>query len=120
MGPVAKMKGYTCLRNMANPKDPRALAAQPDHYYPGIGNLDPHYSSGVPNLAFTKAAMQIGGHSWEKAGQVWYKALTASGPSPNMTMPQFAARTRSIATSMYPADPSIHAAVHGAWIAVGL
>ena len=120
MGPVSKQKGYTCLRNMANPKDTHALAPQPDHYYPGLGNLDPHYSSGVPNLAFTKAAKAIGGHSWEKAGQIWYKALTGSGPSPSMTMHQLAARTRSLSSSMYPSDASIHTAVDSAWTAVGL
>ena len=32
MGPVAKQKGYTCLRDMAAPKAPHALGAQPDHY----------------------------------------------------------------------------------------
>jgi Zn-dependent metalloprotease len=120
MGPKSKQKGYTCLRNMANPKDSHALAPQPDHYYPGLGNLDPHYSSGVPNLAFTKAAKAIGGHSWEKAGQVWYKALTGFGPSPNMTLSQFAARTRSLSSSMYSNDASIHTAVDSAWTAVGL
>ena len=107
MGPAAKAKGYTCLRDMAAPKATHALAAQPDHYYPGIGNLDPHCSSGPPNFAFCKAAKAIGGHSWEKAGQVWYKALTGFGPSPNMTMPQFASRTRSVALSLFPADPSV-------------
>ena len=120
MGPVSKGKGYTCLRDMAAPKSVYALAAQPDHYYPGIGNLDPHYSSGVPNLAFTKAAKAIGGHSWEKAGQVWYKALTGFGPSPNMTMSQFASRTRALSTSMFPAQPAVHTAVHNAWTGVGL
>ncbi len=120
MGPVAKQKGYTCLRNMAAPKDTHALAAQPDHYYPGIGNLDPHYSSGPPNLAFCKAAVALGGHSWEKAGKVWYKALTGFGPSPNMTMSQLANRTRSVAQSLFPADPAVHAAVDNAWTAVGL
>ncbi|WP_295631408.1 M4 family metallopeptidase [Novosphingobium sp.] len=120
MGPVSKGKGYTCLRDMAAPKAAHALAAQPDHYYPGIGNLDPHYSSGVPNLAFTNAAKAIGGHSWEKAGQVWYKALTGFGPSPNMTMSQFASRTRALSTSMFPAEPAVHTAVHNAWTGVGL
>ena len=120
MGPVAKQKGYTCLRDMAAPKDSHALAAQPDHYYPGIGNLDPHYSSGPPNRAFCNAAKAIGGHSWEKAGQIWYKALTGFGPSPNMTMPQFASRTRSLAQSLYESEPSVHAVVDGAWTAVGL
>ena len=120
MGPVSTGKGFTCLRDMAAPKAAHALAPQPDHYYPGIGNLDPHYSSGVPNLAFTKAAKAIGGHSWEKAGQIWYKALTGFGPSPNMTMSQFASRTRALSTSMFPALPAVHTAVNNAWTAVGL
>jgi Zn-dependent metalloprotease len=120
MGPVAKQKGYTCLRDMAAPKDTHALGAQPDHYYPGIGNLDPHYSSGPPNLAFCTAAKAIGGHSWEKAGQIWYKALTGFGPTPNMTMPQFASRTRSLAQSLYESEPTVRNAVDNAWKAVGL
>jgi len=120
MGPNSKHKGFTCLRDMAAPKATHALAPQPDHYYPGIGNLDPHYSSGPPNLAFCKAAKAIGGHSWEKAGQIWYKAVTGFGPSPNMTLAQFASRTRSLAQSMYSTEPAVHKAVDDAWTAVGL
>lgn len=120
MGPLAHQKGFTCLRDMATPKSTHAMAPQPDHYYPGIGNLDPHYSSGPPNLAFYKAAKAIGGHSWEKAGKVWYKALTTAPPMPNMTMAQFAARTRAFSTSLFPNDPAIHTAVNNAWTAVGL
>ena len=120
LGPVAKAKGYTCLRNMAMPKDPHALASQPDHYYPGIGNLDPHYSSGVPNLAFQRAAKAIGGKSWEKTGQVWFRALTGFGPTPSMTMIAFANRTRSVAGSLFAADPSIRTKIDRAWVSVGL
>lgn len=120
MGPVARQRKFTCLRDMAAPAALHALARQPDHYTPTIGSLDPHMSSGVPNLAFTRAAKTIGGHSWEKAGQVWYKALTGFGPSPNMTMSQFASRTRALSQSMYPAIPAVHAAVDAAWTSVGL
>jgi Zn-dependent metalloprotease len=120
IGPVGHQRGYTCLRNMAAPKDVHAMAAQPDHYYPGIGNLDPHYSSGPPNLAFNKAAVALGGHSWDKAGKIWYQAVTGFPPSPNMTMPQFASRTRALSQSLYAADPTVHTAVDNAWTAVGL
>lgn len=120
IGPVAKQKGYTCLRDMAAPKAAHAMAAQPDRYYPGIGNLNPHYSSGPPNLAFCLAAKAIGEHSWEKAGRIWYKALTDFGPSPNMTMPQFAGRTRTLAQNLFSSDASIHTAVDNAWTSVGL
>src|SRR3954453_762233 len=120
MGPQAKQKGYTCLRDMAAPNATHALAAQPDHYDASTGTLDPHLSSGPPNKAFCLAAKAIGGHSWEKAGQIWYKALTGFGPSPNMTMPQFASRTRSLAQSLYPQEPAVHTAVDNSWTAVGL
>ena len=35
-----------------------------------------HTNSGIPNHAFFLAATGFGGYSWEKAGVVWYKALT--------------------------------------------
>lgn len=120
MGPAAKQKGYNCLRNMANPADPHALAPQPTTFSQYHAGMDPHYSSGIPNFAFYKAAKAIGGHSWEKAGQIWYKALTGFPASPNMHMVDFANRTRSLSHSMYPADTPVQNAVAAAWTAVGL
>ena len=120
LGPVSKQKGYTCLRDMANPKDPHALAPQPDHYYPGIGNLDPHYSSGPFPIWLSQSGQTDRRAQLGKGGQVWYKALTGSAASPNMTMSQFAARTRALSSSMFPNDASIHTAVNSAWTAVGL
>lgn len=111
MGPVAKAKGYKALRNMAQPDDKAALAAQPTQYSQVTPGMDPHYSSGPPNLAFCTACKTLGGKSWEKIGQVWYAALTTSGAQPNMTMPQFAARTRQLAAQNYGAQPAVAAAV---------
>jgi Zn-dependent metalloprotease len=34
-----------------------------------------HINSGIPNHAFYLAAVEIGGHAWEKAGLIWYIAL---------------------------------------------
>lgn len=82
--------------------------------------MDPHYSSGPPNLAFCTACKTLGGKSWEKIGQVWYAALTTSGAQPNMTMPQFAARTRQLAAQNYGAQPAVAAAVDAGWKKVGL
>jgi len=82
--------------------------------------MDPHYSSGIPNLAFHKSCKAAGGHSWDTVGQIWYKALTGFPPSPNMLMSVFANRTRSLANSMYPGNASIQNAVNSAWTAVGL
>ena len=35
-----------------------------------------HYNSGIPNFAFYVAAYNMGGFAWEKAGRIWYGALT--------------------------------------------
>ena len=118
MGPGAVARGYTCLRDMANPAAGHCLSPQPVNFSQYHNGMDPHDSSGIPNLAFYKAAMAIGGKSWEKTGKVWYKALTGFPPSPNLTMKAFADRTRSAAGSLF--NPTIRSAVDQAWVAVGL
>ena len=120
MGPQARARGYTCLRDMAYPAAKHCLAAQPTTYAQVTKGMDPHYSSGIPNLAFTNAAKAIGGKSWEKAGKIWYQALTGFGPSPRMTMKRLAARTRTLAGQMFTADPAVAQAVDRAWKGVGL
>lgn len=120
MGPGALQRGLTCLRDMANPAASHCMAPQPTNFSQYSDGMDPHYSSGFPNFAFYKAAMAIGGKSWEKTGQIWYRALTGYAPKPNMTMKEFANRTRSLAQSMYPGTPAIRLAVDNAWKAVGL
>jgi Zn-dependent metalloprotease len=120
MGPGAISRGYSCLRSMAAPAASYCLAPQPTNYSQYRTGMDPHDSSGIPNFAFYKAAMAIGGYSWEKAGQIWYKALTGYAASPNMRMSAFANRTRTLAGTLYPKEPAIKAAVSSAWTAVGL
>jgi len=120
MGPAAKAKGYTCLRNMSDPADVRCLAPQPTRYGDITPGTDPHYSSGPPNLAFCRACKSAGGRSWETVGPVWYAAMTTGGPQPQLTMPQFAARTRQAARQLYGARSAIVAAVDDGWTSVGL
>jgi len=118
MGPAALARGYTCLRDMANPAAQHCLAPQPTHYSQYRAGMDPHSSSGIPNLAFCRAAMTIGGKSWIVAGRIWYKALTGFGPSPNLSMAKFAARTRSIARATR--KTAVITAINKAWQSVGL
>jgi Zn-dependent metalloprotease len=120
LGPNAKTKGFTSLRNMANPADPHCLAPQPTNYSQITPGMDPHFSSGPPNLAFCLACKTAGGKSWEKVGQVWYATLTSSGSHPNMMMKEFAARTRQLASQMYGSTPLILAAIDQGWKHVGL
>lgn len=120
MGPTAKARGFTCLRDMANPAAQHCLAPQPTQYSQITPGMDPHYSSGPPNLAFCTACKTFGGRSWERIGQVWYHSLTAFGPTPNMGMKQFADRTRQVAHTMFSGDPAVAAAVDQGWKHVGL
>jgi Zn-dependent metalloprotease len=120
MGPAALARGLTCLRDMASPGAAHCLAPQPTHYSQLTPGMDPHYTSGPPNLAFCKAAKAAGGKSWEKVGKVWYRALTGYRPSPNMKMKTFAARTRKLAKSMFPGDTVLAQAIDKGWKAVGL
>lgn len=120
MGPGAISRGFTCLRDMANPAATHCLAPQPTKFSDYHDGMDPHESSGIPNFAFYKAAKAIGGKSWEKTGKIWYQALAGFAPNPNMKMSAFADRTRSLAAKLYPAEPAIAKAVDKAWKDVGL
>ena len=120
MGPTAKARGFVALRNMANPADKHCLAPQPTKYSQIKPGMDPHYSSGPPNLAFCTACKTLGGKSWEQIGQVWYRTLTGFGPSPNMKMKAFANRTRQVASQMFGGTPAVAAAVDKGWKQVGL
>ena len=120
MGPQAIQKGFTCLRDMAHPDAKHALAPQPTKFSQIKPGMDPHLSSGPPNLAFFTAAKAAGGNSWDKIGQIWYKSLTGFGPTPAMKMKAFANRTRSVAASLFPGNAAIANAVDGGWKKVGL
>ena len=120
VGPAAQAKGLTCLRYMADPAAKHCLAPQPTKYSQLKPDMDPHYSSGPPNLAFCTACKTEGGKSWEGVGQVWYKAMTDFGPTPALGMKDFADRTRSVATKAFPARPAVAAAIDKGWKLVGL
>ncbi|MFN2578085.1 MAG: M4 family metallopeptidase [Pyrinomonadaceae bacterium] len=120
MGPIAAARGFTCLRDMGDPAAAHCLAAQPTKYSQITPGMDPHYSSGPPNLAFCLACKKVGGPSWKKVGQVWYRVMTTLGPSPNLKMKAFAKETRKLAGIMFPAVPTVAAGVDYGWKQVGL
>lgn len=120
MGPVAHQRGFTCLRDMTNPAAAHCLSQQPAKFSDYHDGMDPHESSGIPNLAFATAAKAIGGKSWEKAGQIWYKVMVTAGSRPALKMKEFADLTRQQARALYPGDARVAAAVDGGWGAVGL
>ncbi len=120
MGPAALQRGLTCLRDMANPAAKHCLAPQPTKFSQYKPGMDPHESSGIPNLAFYTIAKAVGGNSWDKVGQIWYKSMTGFGPTPAMKMKAFANRTRAVAAQLYPGNSAVAGAVNAGWKKVGL
>ena len=77
-----------------------------------------HLNSGIPNHAFYLAVMELGGHSWERAGQIWYRALTDRRITSTCTFKEFAELTVSNAQeSDGKAGSDI---VRHAWVSVGV
>ena len=123
---TASVKGVA-LRSLRDPgtayddpvigKDP-----QPGHmtgYVNMTGdNGGVHINSGIPNRAFYLVAMALGGHSWERAGQIWYRTLLDSRLSANATFQQFADLTADNARQLYGED--VKNIVVRAWQEVGL
>lgn len=79
-----------------------------------------HYNSGIPNHAFYLAAVAIGGRAWERAGRIWYRALTGGQLAADADFAAFAALTGQIAAADYGADSAEARAVQQAWRAVGV
>ncbi|KAM3072505.1 hypothetical protein ACMFMG_009303 [Clarireedia jacksonii] len=78
-----------------------------------------HTNSGIPNHAFYLASVALGGYSWEKAGKVWYAALTdksLKGVDTKKTFGVFAELTVKHAGSLF--DEETKEKVRQAWVDV--
>ena len=79
-----------------------------------------HINSGIPNRAFALTALALGGHSWKKAGQVWYDTLVNGQLSAQAGFESFAQATVASARRLFTDDPSVAEKVRAAWVEVGL
>ena len=79
-----------------------------------------HINSGIPNRAFALAALDIGGYSWEKPGQVWYDTMVNGQLSAHASFESFAQATVTSAGRLFPNDTSVAEKVEAAWVQVGL
>jgi Zn-dependent metalloprotease len=77
-----------------------------------------HVNSGIPNKAFYLAATAFGGKSWEKAGQIWWKAIRSGRVTPTCTFQQFADITVDSAKEVGGDDAA--KTVRQAWIDVAV
>jgi hypothetical protein len=117
------------LRSMREPgtayDDPQIgrdlqVGAMSDYVVTDTDNGGVHINSGIPNRAFALAALEIGGRSWEKAGQVWYDTLVNGQLSAQASFESFAQATVTSARRIFMNDPSVAEKVWAAWVEVGL
>jgi len=100
-------------------KDP-----QPAHMRDFVETTDDsggvHINSGIPNRAFVVLAETLGGHAWERAGRIWYEALTGDRLTATAMFAQFAATTIAVGRELYGEGSAEADAVAAAWDAVGV
>jgi Zn-dependent metalloprotease len=122
-----KVKGIA-LRSMKEPgtayndstigKDP-----QPGHMKDYVNttsdNGGVHINSGIPNRAFYLTAMELGGYAWEKAGRMWYVALTERLRE-RSNFQKTANITYEVASTLYGRSSHEEKAVKNAWNQVGI
>jgi Zn-dependent metalloprotease len=76
-----------------------------------------HINSGIPNHAFYLVATSLGGNSWDRAGKIWYQALTQR-LQPNDQFADMKEATVAAATDLY--NTEIAQIVTKAWNDVGV
>ena len=78
-----------------------------------------HLNSSIPNRAFFLTASAIGGFAWEKAGNIWYSALTQKLQH-NADFSDAATSTYETAGTLYGNGSAEQTAVARAWDTVGV
>lgn len=76
-----------------------------------------HINSGIPNHAFYRLAVALGGNAWEKAGRIWYQTMLALTPSSGFR--EMVARSTREAGVLFGAGSAEEKAVAKAWKDVG-
>ncbi|GAA1946729.1 M4 family metallopeptidase [Microbacterium deminutum] len=99
-------------------KDPQP-AHMDGYVVTGDDNGGVHINSGIPNHAFYLVAKALGGHAWERAGLIWYRAITGDLP-PTADFATFANATLAAASAEYGEGSKEVDAVRSAWVGVGV
>jgi len=100
-------------------RDPQ-VGSMADYVETSEDNGGVHLNSGIPNRAFALTARTLGGPSWERAGRVWYAALTGGRVTADSDFVGFAEATVAAAAEVFPDDAAVADAVRGAWLEVGV
>ncbi len=78
-----------------------------------------HINSGIPNHAFYRAAIAIGGNSWEVLGRIWYATLT-DRLKPDADFNDLARATVDIAGEFYGNGGGVQRIIAESWSSDGL
>ncbi len=122
-----KVKGVA-LRSMKAPGtayDDSVLGRdpQPSHMKDFVQTTDDdggvHINSGIPNHAFYLAATALGGNAWEKAGRIWYVALSDRLKATS-DFAEAGRLTAAVAADLFGASSPEARAVESAWRSVGV
>ena len=100
-------------------RDPQ-VGRMSDYVETADDNGGVHINSGIPNRAFTLAALDLGGFTWERIGPVWYDALTAGEVPARSDFDTFARATLSSASRLFPDEPVVPGTIAAAWRTVGV
>lgn len=89
-----------------------------DKYEGDQDNGGVHINSGIPNHAFYRVALEIGGPTWEKPGKIWYQAIQDLTSRSNFQ--QAAEKTYQIAGTLFGSGSLEQKSIRNGWNAVGL
>lgn len=78
-----------------------------------------HINSGIPNHAFYLYCMYLGANSWEKPGQIWYRALQEMN-NPLASFAEWCDQTITAAIELYGMGSTEMIMLRRAWKLVGL
>ena len=123
MGPEAKARGLRTFKAEKayenNPwfgTDPQPKHLR-DQFRGRSDNGGVHINSGIPNHAFYRFAVALGGNAWERAGGVWYETLLSLPVEAQFT--DMVLATEKTAVEQYGLNSPAHRALMRAWSEVG-
>ena len=110
----------TAYNGDRQPATMRDYVDLPDDGDPANDNGGVHINSGIPNRAFALLAIALGGHAWDVAGKIWFRALTGGDLAPDADFAAAAQATLTAAATLYGEGGREHDAVASAWQQVGV
>jgi hypothetical protein len=125
LGPDVQGKAVRSLAAPGTAYDDPILGRDPqpahmrDYVHTTDDNGGIHINSGIPNHAFYRASMALGGKTWEVPGRVWYVVMTER-LKPGADFADFARATVEVAGELFGIGGRVQSVIAQAWSDVGL